>query len=626
MNTQNPKIKILISYHDKHPLIKSDILTPIQTGCALAKERFEGMLQDDDGDNISQLNPYFCELTAMYWAWKNYEKLGNPDYVGFMHYRRHFIFNDIPYTANQIGVIEFPEINEEYLSQCGLNDENITKSVINYDACVPTQIDLQKIWLLKENPGPKQAFCANAYLNPEDFDLMSNIITQKYPHLAKKYQQYLNGHMDYWYTVGIWKKDLFFKLCEFVFPILFEIKKRTDHSNSCKNGKRTVGYLGERVISFFISLLKEQNSYHIKELPLSFVCQTEIAAEEILPVFQENEVAVVLSSSERYVPYLAVTLQSIVEHADPKRNYDICILTKDISQSQQQILKIYYERDNVSLRFVSMKNFSNSYRQTKDITIETYFRIWVPRIFKKFRKIVFLDSDLVVLDDLALLYDIDLKTYPIAAVDDYTLKCFLNNYHRHDRAYFKKLGIKKMNSLFNAGVLVWNMPYVKADVVEILEKLLEERTYTFFDQDVLNLYFNQNYYSLPLIYNFTPITYNQEIFAFCPESAKIYYEQAMKKAKIVHYNSPIKPWRNRNCFLGFFWWKYARNSLYYEKLVCPPINPSVPVFVGKGPYYFAYCSYLYYKFISHCAFGKRKEIYKKKYRDIRTYIKEVYGR
>ena len=86
-------IKIFISYHDEHPLIQSDILTPIQTGCADAPKLFKGMLRDDTGDNISQHNRKYCELTAQYWVWKNYDKIGNPDYVGFMHYRRHFMFD-----------------------------------------------------------------------------------------------------------------------------------------------------------------------------------------------------------------------------------------------------------------------------------------------------------------------------------------------------------------------------------------------------------------------------------------------------------------------------------------------------------------------------------------------------
>ena len=87
------KTKILISYHDEHSLIKSDILQPIQTGCANASKLFDGMLRDDDGENISEHNPKYNELSAQYWAWKNYDKFDNPDYIGFWHYRRVLNFN-----------------------------------------------------------------------------------------------------------------------------------------------------------------------------------------------------------------------------------------------------------------------------------------------------------------------------------------------------------------------------------------------------------------------------------------------------------------------------------------------------------------------------------------------------
>lgn len=52
------------------------------------------MIGDDTGDNISALNDSYNEMTALYWAWKNYDKLGNPDYIGLMHYRRHFVLNE----------------------------------------------------------------------------------------------------------------------------------------------------------------------------------------------------------------------------------------------------------------------------------------------------------------------------------------------------------------------------------------------------------------------------------------------------------------------------------------------------------------------------------------------------
>ncbi|EOH9119425.1 DUF4422 domain-containing protein, partial [Campylobacter jejuni] len=113
---KTPKVKILVGYHKPAVLLKDDILTPIHLGRALAtqaskdgemsKEDFEwmceNMIGDDTGDNISHLNRYFCELTGIYWAWKNYDKLGNPDYIGFMHYRRHFIFDENDRTFSYI--------------------------------------------------------------------------------------------------------------------------------------------------------------------------------------------------------------------------------------------------------------------------------------------------------------------------------------------------------------------------------------------------------------------------------------------------------------------------------------------------------------------------------------------
>lgn len=72
------------------------------------------MIGDDTGDNISHKNSSYNELTAVYWAWKNYDKLGNPDYIGLMHYRRHFIFREAKFTESLVDKIDdnyYPLIN-----------------------------------------------------------------------------------------------------------------------------------------------------------------------------------------------------------------------------------------------------------------------------------------------------------------------------------------------------------------------------------------------------------------------------------------------------------------------------------------------------------------------------------
>jgi len=85
-------IKILVCCHKEGKLkSKDDIYLPIQVGRALSNEKLD-MIGDDTGDNISGKNKNYCELTGLYWAWKN---LKNVDYVGLCHYRRHFDIADI---------------------------------------------------------------------------------------------------------------------------------------------------------------------------------------------------------------------------------------------------------------------------------------------------------------------------------------------------------------------------------------------------------------------------------------------------------------------------------------------------------------------------------------------------
>ena len=79
--TENPNIKILISCHKEAPHPQSDVFLPVQVGAANAARRFEGMQPDDEGENISDRNFTFCELTAQYWAWKNLDA----DYYGLCH-------------------------------------------------------------------------------------------------------------------------------------------------------------------------------------------------------------------------------------------------------------------------------------------------------------------------------------------------------------------------------------------------------------------------------------------------------------------------------------------------------------------------------------------------------------
>ena len=87
---EDKNIKILIALHKQYEVPNSDIYLPVQVGVE-GKEKILDYQPDNEGENISSKNPYYCELTALYWAWKNLKA----DYIGLTHYRRHFACNKI---------------------------------------------------------------------------------------------------------------------------------------------------------------------------------------------------------------------------------------------------------------------------------------------------------------------------------------------------------------------------------------------------------------------------------------------------------------------------------------------------------------------------------------------------
>lgn len=107
----NNSVKIYTSHHKPSAFLNAAIIKPLHVGKANSCNEI-GCPGDDSGDNISFKNPFYCELTAHYWVWKN-EELA--DYVGFMHYRRHLNFSEKQtFSEDTWGVVNHPYIDEEY--------------------------------------------------------------------------------------------------------------------------------------------------------------------------------------------------------------------------------------------------------------------------------------------------------------------------------------------------------------------------------------------------------------------------------------------------------------------------------------------------------------------------------
>lgn len=205
------KTKILVCYHKKDKLYKNDILVPIHCGRAVAMEEskdgkisqkdyqwlLKNTIGDNTGDNISELNRDINEWSAIYWAWKNYDKLGNPDYIGLMHYRRLFDFSGIIDTTNK----------KNLLDKLGLKQEGLDNIFQKYDFVYREGFNIQDKTL--------HTF--------EVYQKTVNLSESYHPLLYKEYEKFKEEQIFYCNNMFIMKKEDFFNMCEEVFPLMFDI-------------------------------------------------------------------------------------------------------------------------------------------------------------------------------------------------------------------------------------------------------------------------------------------------------------------------------------------------------------------------------------------------------------------
>ena len=222
------KIKIYMITHKNNVNIPNGI-TPLFVGNGKNEKNF---IRDNTGENISTKNNNYCELTGLYWIWKN----DKSDIVGLCHYRRFFGKN-----KNDI-------YNE--------NDERIENILLNNDIIVsPKWFVLDTVY---------KVYKTNHY--GSDLLEVEKIIKEKYSDYLYYYKQIINGHFSYQCNMFICKKELIDKYCEWLFGILFELEKRIDLKNRDDYQKRIYGFLSERLLAVWIL----KNKLSVFEIPLYF--------------------------------------------------------------------------------------------------------------------------------------------------------------------------------------------------------------------------------------------------------------------------------------------------------------------------------------------------------------------
>lgn len=266
---------------------------------------------------------------------------------------------------------------------------------------------------------------------------------------------------------------------------------------------------------------------------------------------KKAEIPIFFACDEGFVKYTMVSMKSIMENADRSRKYHIYILHMGITEATQaKVLAMADEEFAIDFVDVTdkMKSIADKLPIRDYYSNTTYFRLFIPDMFPQYRKALYIDSDTIVVGNIAELYDHKLgKLYAGVCPDRVVAQTdILGDYVE------KVLGVKRTR-YFNAGVMLMNCSQFREN--HLLDEFLEMlHVYLFVvaqDQDYLNLICkNQVLYMEP--------KWNAQVFGelACPE----------EEVGLFHFNMAAKPWHYEDCRLAEYFWKYAKMTADYDAI------------------------------------------------------------
>ena len=217
-------IKILIALHKPYDVPQEDIYLPLHVG-AEGKKDIGVKDKDNVGENISAKNPFYSELTGVFWAWKNLKA----DYVGLVHYRRYFA-GKYKFLVN--GKIKKILSNAEINSLLEKTDVVLPKKRNYY---------IESLY---------SHYAHTMYVEP--LDITGEIIKEKYPDYYPEFEALKKRKSAHMFNMFVMKKDVFDKYSNWMFDILFELEKRVDNSKYDSFHARFYGRVSELLLDIFL--------------------------------------------------------------------------------------------------------------------------------------------------------------------------------------------------------------------------------------------------------------------------------------------------------------------------------------------------------------------------------------
>ena len=312
-------------------------------------------------------------------------------------------------------------------------------------------------------------------------------------------------------------------------------------------------------------------------------------SKDFLPAFSKHNIPIVLASSAYYAPYMAVTIQSIIDTAGDSYNYDIIIFGNQIADEDRQlIISQSLGKSNISICFVNVDNEIEhiGYNFREGYAVESFYRVLLMKLLPQYDKVIYLDSDVIVKKDLAILFQHDLQGYLVAAARDPDgIKCYYQNFKNRALYMDEVLGLDAPECYFQSGVMLFNLEqWRKTKTIEDVLDIACSPKLIWGDQDALNVICRNRVLYFDMRWNTVVDGYRgrvKDVKEWASPSVVNEYLEARQNPYIIHY-AGVQPWKNETVDMAEHFWPVAKRTPFYPEIL-KRVEENRPLLGKPGP-------------------------------------------
>lgn len=540
------KFSFLVCYHKETPRINTEVFSSVHVGRALAARPIPDTIGDDSGENISDRNKSYCELTAMYWMLHNVDA----EYYGIFHYRRMLNFSGVDKGM-------FHDFSDKTRARFGWSESVISRKLEDFDILTGPR------WNVHPNDVPSLPMTNYDFYRREhvikDMDTMLAVIREKHPDIFPYIDNYMNQKTCFYGNVFIMRGDIYRRYATWLFDILFETERRSDVSGYNVYQARVWGFLAERLMGAFIDYAVDRLGARAGQLPMvsGHFDKPAVSAPKILHAIARRRkgararaaiapIHVAMLTSHADAPRVGATLRTIRRSLPPGQKLCVHLIADDdLPDDQRERFRTFAGRDTEVSFYAGIPlddiypRFTLPEERLQLLNLQDILPTDV-------EKVIVLDHGAAVLEGLDLLWQTDLGGALAGACP-----------HEGGILHARRLNFTPGTGYFEAGVMVLDLSGMRAAKVRMMYRAAFDALAPVVirgAEDILNIALRGRYVELALNWNVTDRFYRRNTLEYSYP-----YADACKAAHdpaIVHFTDEAKPWQRRCQHpLAFLYWQ-----------------------------------------------------------------------